>query len=168
MKKMTFSEFMKRDENKEKIQLIESYIKPIFENDEKEEDDEMTDEKIEKEAKSKDKGDEELEKEVEKEAKEESEKEAKKVKKILIGVVTKEKDGEVLQATVYETDAKEKKIEGVEYFDDLFGITFNPIKLKTPAEIAKHLKKINGTVIYWFDFDKKDADKEYLKIEKIK
>lgn len=167
MKKMTFSEFMKKEENKEKIQLIESYIKPIFENDDKEEDKEITDDEIEKEAKSKDKGDEELEKEVEKELEKES-KEGKRVKKILIGVVTKEKDDEILQATVYETDAKEKKIEGVEYFDDLFGITFNPIKLKTPAEIAKHLKKIKGTVIYWFDFDKKDEDKEYLKIEKIK
>ena len=168
MKKMTFSEFMKRDENKEKVELIESYIKPIFENDEKEDDEDkdVTDSDIEKEAKEKAKDDDELEKEVEKEA--EKDAKEKKVKKILIGVVSQEKDGEVYKATVYETDAKEKKIEGVEYFDDLFGITFNPVKLKTPAEIAKHIKKIKGTVVYWFDFDKKDEDKEYLKIEKIK
>ncbi len=157
MKRLSFKEFMKRDDNKVVLESLDEKYGKLFESEddkkeEPEEDKEITDKDIEKEAKSKTKGDEELEKEVEKEAEEESKK--KKIKKVLIGVVDERNhDGEVSKGVVLETDLPEKKIEDLETREDVIASGNNAKKLKTIAEIAKYIKKLEGTIIYWFDFE---------------
>jgi hypothetical protein len=133
-----------------------------FEKDEKEE----TDKDIEKSAKAKGNGDDDLEKEVEKDAKKDLETVGKKTK-ILVGIVKKsDEDGEVIDAIIGETDMKAKELDGIEYEDALSGI-HDAKKLNGPKAIANYIKKVGGTVVYFFDFDKKDKDEEYLKIVKV-
>lgn len=155
MKKLSFKEFMLLEENKSLLEPIEKRLK-LNENDseeKKEEEDEKpeTDEDIKKKAKeAKIKDEEDLEKEVQKEA----EKDAKKTKKVLLGIVDeRDHDGEVSKGIILDTDLPEKKIENLETREDVVASGINAKKLKTIAEISKQIKKLNGTIVYWFDFE---------------
>ena len=155
MKKLSFKEFMLLEENKSLLDPIEKRLK-LNENDseeKKEEEDEKpeTDEDIKKKSKeAKIKDEEDLEKEVQKEA----EKDAKKTKKVLLGIVDeRDHDGEVSKGIILDTDLPEKKIENLETREDVVASGINAKKLKTIAEISKQIKKLNGTIVYWFDFE---------------
>lgn len=155
MKKMSFKEFMLLEENKSILEPIEKRLK-LNENDseekkEEEDDKPETDDDIKKKAKeAKIKDEEDLEKEVRKEA----EKDAKKTKKVLLGIVDeRDHDGEVSKGIILDTELPEKKIEDLETREDVVASGINAKKLKTIAEIAKHIKKLNGTIVYWFDFE---------------
>jgi hypothetical protein len=125
-------------------------------------DEDETDEDIKKKAKENAKDDSKLEKEVEKEAEEDSKK--KVVKKILLGIVDKKDDGEITKGIVLDTDLPAKKIEGLEYREDVLAAGFNAKNLKTPAEISRYAKKLGGTSIYWFDFDNTEYGDDVWKV----
>lgn len=134
---------------------------------EAEKEEKITDKDIEKEAKEKAKDSSDLEKDVEKDLEQEK-KSSKGAQKVLIGIVKSEDDGEVMSATIGETELPIKKIEGLDDFDDVLASMYNARELKNPAQITKRIKDLKGTVVYYFDFDKKNKDKEYLNIVKIK
>lgn len=131
--------------------------------DDKDEDE--TDEDIKKKAKENAKEDSKLEKEVEKEAEEDSKK--KVIKKILLGIVDKKEDGEVVKGMILDTDLPAKKIEELDKREDVVAAGFNAKNLKTPAEISRYAKKLGGTSIYWFDFDNTEYGDDIWKIVKI-
>lgn len=127
---------------------------------------EETDKDVEEKAKKNAKDDDEFEKEVEKEIESEK-KQPKKAKKILLGIIEKEFDGEVSEAYIGETDLKEKQIEGLEYREDVSNAINNMRLLKTPAAIAKRIKELGGTIVYFYDEKKRNNDEEFWKVVKI-
>ena len=145
------SEETKKEEKKEK----------------KEKDEDETDETLEKKAKEKAKmgGDSKLEKEVELEVEKEN-KSPKKEKKVLLAVVQDRDGDEILKALVGETDLSVKEIEGLEYEDEVLKSINNGRKLKTPAEIAKKVKDLKGTVVYFYDPKKKENDEKFWTVVK--
>lgn len=131
--------------------------------DDKDEDE--TDEDIKKKAKENAKDDSKLEKEVEKEAEEDSKK--KVIKKILLGIVDKKEDGEVVKGMILDTELPAKKIESLDKREDVVASGFNAKNLKTPAEISRYAKKLGGTSIYWFDFDNTEYGDDIWKVVKV-
>lgn len=145
-----------------------SFKQFVLENYQKDEteDKEVSDKDIEREAKEKAKDDDEFEKEVQKEIEAEK-KSPKKAKKVLLGIIVKEHDGEVVEAYIGETELKEKEIEGLEYREDVSKAIDNMRLLKTPAAISKRIKELGGTVVYFYDEKKRDNDEEFWKIVKV-
>lgn len=167
--------FLEASLNPDKREKFESFLQgSVFDIDkvgkkekEEEKEEKITDKDIEKEAKEKAKTYSDIDKEIENEVEQEK-KETKNPQKVLIGIVKSEDDGEVISATIGETELPIKKIEGLDDFDDVLASMYNARELKNPAQITKRIKDLKGTVVYYFDFDKKNNDKEYLKIVKIK
>lgn len=159
----------KRDKFESKLQSLVADDDGKKETKEKKEKDEdETDEKIAQVAKDNartGKGDAKLEKEVEDEIENEK-KEPKKLNKILLGIIKKERDGDILSAIVGNTDLAKKDIEGLEYEKDVLDAIVDARNLKTPAEITNYVKKLKGTVVYFYDPVKKEKDLEFWKVEK--
>lgn len=167
------SEFLKSLKIKSKI--FDLYLESGLDNKKKEKfieeldfvsDKDETDKDVEDNAKKNAKDDDEFEKEVEKEIEAEK-KQPKKNKKILLGIIEKEHDGEVTEAYIGETDLKEKEIEGLEYRDDVSSSIQNMRLLKTPSAISKRIKELGGTVVYYYDEKKKENEEEFWKIVKV-
>ena len=162
------------DESGIKHKEVESYLIASLEIDkrkafeEEHGEDSEDDDKIAKKAKENAKDDEELEKETEKDLKELEKKVGRKPKKILLGIIKKEHDGEVLEAIVGDTELSVRDIEGLEYREDVMAAMFNARDLKTPAAITKRVKELKGDVVYFYDEKKKDNDEEFWKIVSYK
>jgi len=160
------------DESGIKHKEVESYLTASLESDkrkafeEEHGEDSEDDDKIAKKAKENAKDDENLEKETEKDLKELEKKVGRKPKKVLLGIVKKEDDGEVLDAIVGDTELSVRDIEGLEYREDVMAAMFNARDLKTPAAITKRVKDLKGDVVYFYDEKKKDNDEEFWKIVK--
>ena len=158
------------DESGIKHKEVESYLTASLESDKRKAfedehgEDSEDDDKIAKKAKENAKDDEELEKETEKDLKELEKKVGRKPKKILLGIIKKEDDGEVLEAIVGDTELSVRDIEGLEYREDVMAAMFNARDLKTPAAITKRVKELKGDVVYFYDEKKKDNDEEFWKI----
>ena len=157
----------KREKFESKLQSEVADSKKKETKEEKSEEDEKeTDADIAKRAKSNAKDDDEFEKEVEKEIEAEK-KTVKKPKKILLGIILKDVDGEIGEAIIGETDLVQKEIEGLEYKDEVSKAMYNMKTLKTPAQIAKRIKELKGSIVYYYDEDKRNNDKEFWTVVKI-
>ena len=156
----------KREKFEEKIRSEVAEIKSVGKNKESKEDDsEETDKDIEKKAKSNAKDDDEFEKSVLKDI--EKEKVDNKSRKVMLGIVDKEEDGEIFEAIIMNTDLKKaKEIEGLRLREDVVASGYEAKKLKKPSEVNSYLKKLKDVIIYWFYFDE-DGVQAKIKTQKI-
>lgn len=89
-------------------------------------------------------------------------------KKTLLAIIKKENDGEILEAILGETSLKDKEIEGLEYEEDVMAGIVGGKKFSTPAQIAKRIKELKGTKIYFYSAKKKDDGDNPWTIIKVK
>lgn len=92
----------------------------------------------------------------------------KGAKKILLAIAKKVDGDDVSDAIIGETEMSQTDIEGLEYEDDVMNAIVNGRKATTPAQIAKRIKELNGTKVYFFSEKKKDASGEPWIVLKIK
>ena len=89
-------------------------------------------------------------------------------KKTLLAIIKKENDGEILEAILGETSLKDKDIEGLEYEEDVMAGIVGGKKFTSPAQIAKRIKELKGTKIYFYSAKKKDDGDNPWTIIKVK
>lgn len=89
-------------------------------------------------------------------------------KKTLLAIIKKENDGEIMEAILGETSLKDREVEGLEYEEDVMAAIVGGKKFTTPAQIAKRIKELKGTKIYFYSAKKKEDGDNPWTIVKVK
>jgi len=89
-------------------------------------------------------------------------------KKTLLAIIKKENDGEIMEAILGETSLKDREVEGLEYEEDVMSAIVGGKKFTTPAQIAKRIKELKGTKIYFYSAKKKEDGDNPWTIVKVK
>ncbi len=88
--------------------------------------------------------------------------------KVVLGIIKREKGKVIESAIIGNTDLTEKQITELEYEDEVLDAIIEPRTLKTSEEIDKHLIKLEADKVYYYSAERKNEDKEYWIIKKVK